>query len=250
MTRLVMNEMTWVELKETMDTIKMVVIPVGSCEQHGPNTTFATDTARAEAFCKLLGERMGNTILVAPTVTYGLSSHHMHFPGTVTLRVETMISLLVDIVVSLNKHGFDRFMFVNGHGGNRSILEATVVKLRYEYGIISYWTGMGTPFAKDGMQGDFDFSQPMGHACEVETSQLLYLAPEHVKTELHKGAPREQYLENRGIFKDGGAPWDWYADVSENGALGDARKASVEKGKKMTDLALDNIENLIRSLLA
>jgi len=249
LTRLMINEMTWVDVQKAMDDIKMVVIPVGSCEQHGPNTTFATDTARAEEFCKLLGERMGNMLLIAPTVTYGMSPHHMHFPGTVTLRVETMINLLVDIVVSLSKHGFKRFMFINGHGGNRSILEAAITKLKYEYDIVSFWTGMGTPFAKEGMKEDFNFNQPIGHACEVETSQLLYLAPQYVRDELHKGNIRVDGLYKKALFKDGGAPWDWYADASENGALGDARMASVEKGRKMTELALDNIENLINALL-
>lgn len=250
MERLILAEMTWVEVQENMDQIEMVVIPVGSCEQHGPNTTFATDTVRADEFCKLLADRMGKRILVAPAVAYGMSPHHMGFPGTVTLRVETMINMLTDIVVSLQKHGFEKFIFVNGHGGNRPILDATVTKLKYEYDINSYWTGMGTPFAKEGMKDDFDFSAPIGHACEVETSQLLYLAPDHVRQELHKGQVQSEGLYMKKIFKDGGAPWDWKAEASANGALGDARMATVAKGQKMTELALEAVEELIETLLA
>lgn len=250
MGRLILAEMTWVEVQEKMDQIEMVVIPVGSCEQHGPNTTFATDTVRANEFCKLLADRMGERILVAPPIAYGMSPHHMRFPGSVTLRVETMINLLADVVISFHKHGFKNFIFVNGHGGNRPILDAAITKLKYEYDIVSYWTGMGTPFAKEGMKDEFDFSAPIGHGCEVETSQLLFLAPEYVRKELHKGEVQTEGLYMKGVFKDGGAPWDWRAEASANGALGDARLATVAKGKKMTELALEAVIELIETLLA
>lgn len=249
MKSLILNEMTWPELEREMRNIKIVIIPVGSCEQHGPNTTFATDTARAENFCKLLAERMGNKVLVVPSIAYGMSPHHYHFPGTISLTVHTMINLLCDIACSLSRHGFSRFMYVNGHGGNRSILQTVVVKLKYEHGITAYWTGMGTPFARSKMPDLFDFSEPIGHACEVETSQLLYLAPEFVRENRVKGSIRSDGLFAKNLFIDGGAAFDWYTDASENGALGDARKASVECGKQMTDIALENIENLINTLI-
>ena len=89
MDKLIMNNLTWPELEAEMKHIKVALVPVGSCEQHGPNTTFATDAARAAAYAEKLAERCKNKVVVFPCVPYGLSLHHMDFPGTVTLQVET-----------------------------------------------------------------------------------------------------------------------------------------------------------------
>ena len=105
MEKLVIGQMTWPELEQELEHIKVALVPVGSCEQHGPNTTFVTDAARASSFAEKLAERCGKKVVVFPPVTYGLSLHHMDFPGTVTLRVETMMNLLEDIGVSIAKHG-------------------------------------------------------------------------------------------------------------------------------------------------
>lgn len=248
MKRYVLDEMIWPEVDAVREKIKMVVIPTGSCEQHGPNTTFATDTVRAYEFCKLLGERMGDQILVCPPVTYGLSGHHMAFPGTITIRPETLVHIYMDIVLSLHKHGFKKFLFVNGHGGNRTALTMAVAELYEAHGILAYWTGMGSPFVKDMFADIVDPDQPLyGHACEMETSQVMYLAPWAAREDRKKGEIQDSVYSRR-IFKDGGGPVDWRTDASANGALGDARKATAELGKKMTEHILDEVENLILQL--
>jgi len=248
--RLVLGEMTWPEVDRKLAKIRVAVVPVGSCEQHGPNTTFTTDTDRAYEFCKLLAERVGSKILVFPPVGYGLSTHHMGFPTTVTLSVETMIALLCDIAIAIDRHGIKKILYVNGHGGNRMALDATITKLKYERGIDAYWTAMGTRLFRDAMENDMEIPRIIGHACEVETSQCLYLAPWLVKKNLEAGETREESPYFRRIFKDGNAAWDWRRDASGNGALGDARKATRELGKKMTDIALDQVTGIIDEILA
>ena len=249
MKRYVLDEMIWPEVDAVKKKVKMVVIPTGSCEQHGPNTTFATDTVRAYEFCKLLGERMGDKLLICPPVTYGLSGHHMAFPGTVTVRPETLVHIYEDIVLSLHKHGFKKFIFVNGHGGNRTALNMAITELYEEHGILAYWTGMGSPFVKGMFKDIMDPDQTMfGHACEIETSQVMYLAPWAARENRVKGEVQDS-IYTRKIFKDGGCPVNWRTDASANGALGDARKASAELGKKMTDKILDEVEKLINQLI-
>ena len=81
MDKLVIGKMTWPELDQEMKNIKVALVPVGSCEQHGPNTTFATDAARAAAYAERLAERCGNKVVVFPCVTYGLSLHHSTAPS-------------------------------------------------------------------------------------------------------------------------------------------------------------------------
>lgn len=250
MKRLLLDEMIWPEVEAEKEHIKMVVIPTGSCEQHGPNTTFATDTVRAGEFCKLLAERMGNKILVCPPVTYGLSSHHMDFPGTVTVKAETLVHLYKDIVLSMHRHGFRKFLFVNGHGGNRTPLNLAITELYDDYGIEAYWTGMGSPFARDLFQDILDPEAKLfGHGCEIETSQVMYLAPWAAREDRKKGEVVESSVYARKLFKDGGCPVNWRQDASANGALGDARKATAELGRKMTDLILDEVEYLIEQLI-
>ena len=111
MEKLIMNRMTWPELAAELEHIKVALVPVGSCEQHGPNTTFATDAARAEAYAERLAERCGNKVVVFPCVNYGLSLHHMDFPGTVTLRVKTMMSCWRISVLRLRSMGSRKSCF-------------------------------------------------------------------------------------------------------------------------------------------
>lgn len=248
--RLVLGELSWPEVEAALPGVKVAVVPVGSCEQHGPNSSFTTDTERANEFCKLLANRVGGKILVFPPLGYGLSTHHMGFPGTVTLTVETMISILTDIAVAIEKHGIKKILFVNGHGGNRVALDAAIVKLKYERNIDAYWTAMGTRLFLDTLGKEMTLPKVIGHACEVETSQCLFLAPWVVMPELQKGTTHEQSAYFRRVFHDGNAAWDWKRDASENGALGDARRATRDIGERMTEIALSEITRLIDEIIA
>lgn len=251
MKKLIINEMTWPELQAEMPNIKLALVPVGSCEQHGPNTTFITDTARAYEFAKLLAERVGNKVVVFPAVNYGLSLHHMDFPGTVTLRVETMMHLLEDVAVCINKHGIEKILFLNAHGGNFPALDGVVIKLKQERDIKAYWSAIGSEIAvNSGIEGSLDgLPRIIGHACEVETSQLLYLAPEYVRPDRIPSEMQDS-MYTRESFIKGNAAWSWKYDVTLNGALGDARKATSEIGKQLTDTALQYLEKLVDEIIA
>ncbi len=249
MGRLIVDDMTWGELREHIKNVKIAVVPVGSCEQHSFNTTFATDTVRAYEFCKLLADRVGEDILVYPPITYGLSFHHMGFEGTATLRVKTMIDLLTDIAISINKHGIERILFVNGHGGNRVALDATILELKQQYGIKAYWTAMGTNLVRKKLEDEYGIPKVIGHACEVETSSTMHLAPWAVREEKVAGELKEDSPYFRKVFVDGNSVWDWRGDVSANGSLGDARKSCIEMGELITETALNYVDGLIKEIL-
>lgn len=252
MDKLVIADMTWPELQAELSNIKVAIVPVGSCEQHGPNTTFVTDAVRAYNFSKLVAERMGNKVVVFPPVNYGLSLHHMDFPGTVTLRVETLMHLLEDIAISIRAHGIEKILFLNAHGGNYPALDGAVIDLKQVHGINAYWSAIGSEISiNSGLDGSFQMApvgKVIGHACEVETSHCLYLAPEIVR-EIRQPSEMQDSMYTRGTIIKGNAAWSWKYDVTMNGALGDARKANVEFGKQMTDLALDHIEKLINEII-
>jgi len=249
MRALILEEMTWVELDAIKDEVELVIIPLGSTEQHGPNTTLATDTVRARAMGKLIGEKFGHKVLIGPTLPIGLSYHHMKFPGTITFSLETYIKMTRDICWSLKQHGFKKILFITGHGGNKRPVHEFATEAKKELGMDIYISSMGGSLVKE-LSAKEDFTEFKGHACEVETSQTMFLAPDHVRydgLEAAKFTNETLYLDKQYAY-DGGVFWD-YKDVSENGALGDARLATVEFGEKMNGLVVEKISNFISEII-
>ena len=237
MDRLILEDMIWPEVAEVLPEIKVALIPVGSCEQHGPNTTFVTDTVRAYRIAKLLAGRCGHKVICFPPITYGISSHHMDFPCSATLRVSTLTAVLVDTALSAVHYGIDKVLFVNAHGGNKPCLMSAVQILKQEHDVTAFWTPVGSELLEGGIQKYFPGIQPgnFGHACEMETAQCMYLRPDIVREKREKGINQTSIFTDRTAFVPGGGQgvWNWKHDVTLNGALGDARKATAEIGEAM-----------------
>lgn len=113
---MLLHNCTWQEVEKYLETKTGIIMPIGSTEQHGPNGLIGTDTICPEVIGKKVGEAVG--ALVAPTIFVGMAQHHMAFAGSMTLRPSTLVAMLDDYITSLSKHGFTRFFFLNGHGGN------------------------------------------------------------------------------------------------------------------------------------
>ena len=107
---------TWPEVEQYLEHCRGVIVPLGSTEQHGPTGAIGTDALTAEAVALEVGRRLG--VLVAPAQAYGMAEHHLGFAGTVSLQPSTLLALLHDVVLSLARHGFERIVVINGHGGN------------------------------------------------------------------------------------------------------------------------------------
>jgi creatinine amidohydrolase len=250
--RHVLEEMTWPEMRDALGDIKAVVIPTGSTEQHGPNTSFWTDTGRADGFCKLIAERMHPRVLAATPIGYGISYHHMRFPGSVTLKPETFMAVVYDVVESFTRHGLDTFVIINGHGGNMPALQLVTMKLRYELRVkIAYLTP--TAVARDAVDAG-KTADVIGHACENETSQLMYLGHEHMISNdtLAPGeirSPRYPHAGFAGLPARIQVP-SYFDEVTANGALGDARGSSWEYGRATVELACDRIVEFLEAFIA
>lgn len=245
--RYVLWEMTWPELEAAMAEIRLVVIPVGSTEQHGPHATFATDSVRAYEFSLRLAERLYPEVLVVPVMPFGVSPHHMAFPGTITLAPETFMQVLYEVVESLTEHGFERFLFVNGHGGNRPALDLLVQRIRRELDVLAAWVSI-SELASDVVQRG-KVAAVIGHACESETSQLLYLAPWAVREEaLAPGQLLEQAYPHAAWSGPVHVPYS-FDEITANGALGDARAASAEFGEAIIETALNRLAEFVEAFI-
>ncbi len=112
----------WPAVEQYLKNRSALILPIGSTEQHGPNGLIGTDHLVAESLARSVGEELG--IPVAPTLAYGMSHHHLAFPGSASLSPETLIRVIRDVVTSFSRNGFSRFFFINGHGGNVSSIQA------------------------------------------------------------------------------------------------------------------------------
>jgi creatinine amidohydrolase len=249
---LVLANLSWPEVQEIVDRVEVVLIPVGSNEQHGPNLALSMDIAAAYEFCRRATEMAYPRLMVAPPVPWGVSFHHMNFPGTISLSTDTFIQVLVEIVASLDAHGFRRFLIVNGHGGNIPAMSVATVRIREEIdplfiGACSYFSFADKELAeKHGMTGI------TGHACEMETSVAKALIPHVVKADaLAAGDMTDLTYEFRNTLQQYNVSVPYrFDEYTRNGALGDARRATLEYGSDIVESGLRNFVAFTEELVA
>lgn len=121
---------TWPEVGAYLKRSTGILMPLGSTEQHGPNGFIGTDALCPELIAGAMAETLD--VMIAPTINVGMAQHHLRFPGSMALRPTTLIAVVRDMVKSLSLHGFDRFFFINGHGGNTPALYAAFAEIYAE----------------------------------------------------------------------------------------------------------------------
>lgn len=180
--------MTWPEVEAYLEQSVGVIVPIGATEQHGPTGLIGTDAICAETLAWRAGE-LANAV-VGPTLSVGMSEHHMHFPGSVTLRPTTLITVIRDVILSLARHGFRRIFFINGHGGNNPSINAAFFEAYTEAPQLiedgddvrcltgDWWN---TPSA-GRLSAEFFGDRDGGHATASEVSLAAAAYPDHVKT--------------------------------------------------------------------
>ncbi|MFC1910692.1 creatininase family protein [Chloroflexota bacterium] len=251
-------DMRWPEVKEVLAKPNVIILPVGSIEQHGRHLPVNVDSSVAiyvaETAVRKAAEEKGINAIVAPPIYYADISVHKMFPGTIGIKIDTLIRMIADVLESFLAQGFKNVVVLSGHWENRCSLESAVrlVADRHPearlYLICSVGLGMeieaDESMIKAGKEG-------MGHALETETSISLVLQPENVKLEdAGKGTRKmplsEKYIGVTGMDQSKGilfhpAP----VGFEKTGIQGDPSKASRELGEKVLNSQVSNLADML-----
>ncbi|MEO8091417.1 MAG: creatininase family protein [bacterium] len=261
-----LSELTFVDIEEYLQSRDMVLIPMASTEQHGPHLPLCTDTTTAVEIARRVSDLTG--VLRTPPIWMGYSPQHMHEPGrgrgTITVRSTTLCSILEDIGRSLIHHGFNRLVFINGHGSNVKVVDPVLRKLRYDTGALICFV---KPYAErylglvEDLMDNPPEETPGWHASELETSQDLAAHPHLVrmeraeKTQAHipeylpesfkksDGAPDVQF-EGHPYFT---FPMDHHEFI-ESGVIGNPLRATAEKGEQALTRYAEHVARGVREL--
>lgn len=238
-------DLTAEELRAKAATDTIVVLPVASIEQHGPHLPVGVDTILCSGVCKAAAERAGDVdVVVAPTLWCGMAEHHMAFGGTFTFDIPTYRVVLLSFLKSIERHGFHRVLIVNGHGGNIAALTAFLPdfarETRLHVEATTYFM-----LAQDAFPPLLQDQKGVQHACEVDTSMMMVLAP---------GSVREPRLAEAFGARDGlpgratVSRHRSFREMTETGVVGDARRATPEKGQACLDACADALAGLLREM--
>lgn len=235
--------MYWGDLnqQEAKDLIQMkpiAILPVGAVEVHGDHLPLMTDVYLAEGISKRVSDRLPNAILL-PTMPYGQIWSLRDKPGCISISDQTLTSLLAELGRSLHNQGVEKFAVINGHVGNVSAIKAAQRVLYDECSLKMYsFTYPGVETAQAKVLTTKRPHKAYFHACEIETSYMLYVCPDRV--DMAKAI--RQYPDFPPDFDVLPSPW---SSVMDKAVMGDATAATAEKGKAMIEQVVDTIVALL-----
>ena len=238
---MILAEMTWKEV-DAVDRNTIVLIPTGSLEQHGAHLPLLTDSLLATAVTDAVEKRTSDKVVLTPCIWLGASGHHLNFAGTCSASMEGYVSALTAIIRSMMRHGFHRFLVINGHGGNNEPNGIALRALKEEnnnltLGHAGYYQ-FGVAAISDVMKGP---ARGIQHACEAETSLMMHCHPALVRTDKLRNDGLKTEPATLSLIK----MWD---EVSEEGSLGFATLATAEKGMKIFDACVDGVVGEIEAI--
>ena len=251
MTKHLYRTLTWTEARERAQQGTVIVIPIAAIEQHGYHLPVDVDNVLVEHVTEEAARRSEGRILTAPMIHYGFNEHNMGFPGTITVREYVFTDFCYDVAHSFVRQGFDRIVFVNGHGSNQMLCNLAARRInnttRALAGAVAHWA-----LAKEAVDRlrESEFPGGMAHACEFETSLYMYLKPELVEKD--KMTEREAPSRvNQFIYDDlfGSGPVHMvnrWSRISESGVEGDPRLATPEKGREFAECSIRNLVEFCR----
>ena len=236
---MLLEDLSWPEVRKLKPGKKVVLFPLGSFEQHGPHLPLTTDTDIVTAIARRLEQKRAAGILCLPTLWPGHSTHHLFFPGTLSVSQMPYIQLVIELCHSIVKFGGKKVFLLNGHGGNDVPVRAALRELKTDFPKVrfvfaSYWS-----LAAQSI-GHIRESAPggLGHACEMETSIMLHLHPARVKLRLaRRDGPKHTDPYRKSDMQYGRPVYfvNEFHEVTRTGTIGHPELATAEKGKRFLD---------------
>jgi creatinine amidohydrolase len=249
------EKLTWPEINDAVGLQKVCIIPCGAVEQHGPHLPLDVDLVCPGGIANGAGQALADKILVLPTLSYGYTGHVMDFPGTINTNYDTFIKQVLDVTRSLAYHGFKKIVLLNGHGSNMPNLDLAARRTNLETDaeciLVAWWNLLTVD--KEFLPSWRESAFPGGcsHAGELETSLYLYLDEDGVRKDLIKSGTIKMNDEGNefnwvDLFGAGpGSLISWTSGYSETGVLGDAEKATKEKGERAYNEAVKQLVNFV-----
>lgn len=248
------DEMTWPEVRRAAEFDPVIVLPVGTTEQHGYHLPLLVDSVCATEIARAAVEATSPNSLLMPSIVYAFNQNQMDFPGTITVDGHALIDYLAGVGLSLAAHGFRHILFVNGHGSNVPFLDAASRRVNNETESLCAtvtWFNLLKP--ADVAWRESKFPGGMGHACELETSVLLHLRPDLVdmsKARDEINLPMSEHFVNDLM---GGGPVvhiEYYSRHSAVGVLGQPTLATAHKGELAFKAAVREVAAIITEFRA
>jgi creatinine amidohydrolase len=242
------DKLSWPEVGEAAKAGRVIVLPVGTTEQHGPHLPLDVDTYLCARVCEGAAALVPDEVLVMPPLPYGFNWHHIDFPGTIGIAWDTYVHFLLDIVKSVTHHGFRKVLIVNGHGSNRILVEIAARQATMDNPAIC----AGFSYFELGREAVGRLREsPKGwvaHADEIETSLYLYLRPEGVRRDAiaaeNNMLPSDFWWQDLEVGARIGM-MEWWSTFSDTGVLGDPTLASSEKGEALYTIMTEELAALI-----
>ena len=231
------------EIPHVLSESSIILLPVGAIEQHGPHLPLSVDRVIAEETAKAIVERCSNDLDVwlLPTLAVSKSNEHDWSTGTISLRYETLMSVLDDIGRSLSKTPAKKLVLLNGHGGNTTLLNTALRELRLNYSLETFLIHPALPPAYGGSSTEDELGMGI-HGGRDETSVFMFLRPDLVDlTKAERRIP-EKLDRNEHVKFGGSVSFGWLSnDFHEDGYIGDPTGASIELGETLFNSAVESL---------
>ena len=242
------KELTAEDLRAKAAADAIVILPVASMEQHGPHLPVGVDTYLCEAVCKAGAELAVKDVpvVVAPTLWCGMAEHHMAYGGTFTFDIPTYRAVLLAFLKSIERHGFKRVFIINGHGGNIAALNSFLPDFARETALKVLATTYFELSQAD--LGQFlEDQKRVHHACEVETSMMMVVAPDTVKRDRLSDAYGMLGMDIEKVLRGPPARFHNFKSITPSGVIGDARRANADKGRKLLGVCAEGLAAVLKN---
>jgi creatinine amidohydrolase len=236
---LLLEELGWPDVEAYLQRDSRLILVLGSTEQHGRHMAFGSDVWQPWEIARRLSDQTG--VLLAPPLCYGMSLHHLGFPGSLSLRPPTLSSIVMDLLESAYEHGFRRILILNGHGGNTAAIQVALTEALHE--LHGLEVRVGNWWREEAVMAVFAEAYPgeaSGHADAGETSTVMAIRPDVIhldRAAYSPDSPHPAFLTR-----------DVFAQLFPHGVIGtDPWRASSQVGERALAAAVQVYSQVLQT---